>query len=61
MNLINFKSTFNHLKKNKFHSLLNIFGLAIGLLFFLHIVLYISYERGYDSFFEGHSRIFRVN
>jgi putative ABC transport system permease protein len=61
MNLINIKSTFNHLKKNKFHSLLNILGLAVGLLFFFHIVLYIGYEKGYDTFFTSHERIYRVN
>jgi putative ABC transport system permease protein len=61
MNRINIRSTFNHLKKNKFHSLLNIFGLAIGLLFFFHIILYIGYEKGYDTFFPSHDRIFRVN
>jgi putative ABC transport system permease protein len=60
-NLINFKSTFNHLKKNKFHSLLNVFGLAVGLLFFVHIVLYIGFEKGYDTFSPDHERIFRVN
>jgi len=61
MNLINIRSTFNHLKKNKFHSLLNVFGLAIGLLFFLHIVLYIGYEKGYDTFWPDNDRIYRVN
>jgi putative ABC transport system permease protein len=61
MNYLNVKSTFQHLKKNKFHSLLNIFGLAVGLLFFFHIVIYIGYEKGYDSFFDSHERIFRVN
>ncbi|HPB06083.1 MAG TPA: ABC transporter permease, partial [Prolixibacteraceae bacterium] len=61
MNLINTRSTFNHLKKNKFHSLLNVFGLAVGLLFFLHIVLYIGYEKGFDSFWPDNERIYRVN
>jgi len=61
VSFINFKSTFNHLKKNKFHSLLNVFGLAVGLLFFVHIVLYIGYEKGFDTFFPSHERIFRVN
>ena len=61
MNLINFKSTFKHLKKNKFHALLNIFGLALGLLFFFQLVRYIAYEKGYDSFFAGADRIYRIN
>lgn len=61
MNLLNVKSTFKHLQKNKFHSLLNIFGLAVGLLFFFQLIVYISYEKGYDSFFDGSDRIYRVN
>ncbi|MBN1927112.1 MAG: ABC transporter permease [Prolixibacteraceae bacterium] len=61
MNLITVRSTFNHLKKNKFHSILNISGLAVGLLFFVNIVLYIGYEKGYDVFFSDHNRIYRVN
>ncbi|MDA3930739.1 MAG: ABC transporter permease [Prolixibacteraceae bacterium] len=61
MSLTNIRSTFNHLKKNKFHTLLNIFGLAVGLLFFVNIVLYIGYEKGYDTFFPSHNQIYRVN
>lgn len=61
MNLINIKSTFKHLRKNKFHSLLNIFGLAVGLLLFFQLVVYISYEKGYDSSYNGADRIYRVN
>jgi putative ABC transport system permease protein len=61
MNIINIRSTYNHLKKNKFHALLNVFGLAVGLLFFLHIVLYIGYEKGFDTFWPDHERIYRVN
>jgi putative ABC transport system permease protein len=58
---INIKSTFKHLQKNKFHALLNIFGLALGLLFFFQLVRYIAYEKGYDAFFEGADRIYRIN
>jgi putative ABC transport system permease protein len=61
MNLINIRSTFNHLKNNKFHSLLNIFGLAVGLLFFFQLISYISYEKSYDSVFSNSDRIYRVN
>lgn len=57
----NIRSTFNHLKKNKAHSLLNILGLAIGLQFFFHIAMYIGYETGYDSFFPSHECIYRIN
>ena len=61
MNLINIKSTFKHLRKNKFHSLLNIFGLAVGLLLFFQLIIYISYEKEYDSSYDSADRIYRVN
>lgn len=61
MSLINLRSTFNYLKKNKFHSLLNVFGLAVGLLFFFQLTSYISFEKNYDSVFSGSERIYRVN
>lgn len=61
MNFINIQSTFNHLKKNKFHALLNIFGLAVGLLFFFQLISYISYEKNYDSTFDQSESIYRVN
>ena len=61
MNLINLRSTWNHLNKNKFHTFLNIFGLATGLLFFIQLVFYISYEYAYDSYFETSSQVYRIN
>ncbi|ASB50522.1 ABC transporter permease [Alkalitalea saponilacus] len=61
MNIINIRSTINHLRNNKFHAILNIFGLAFGFLFFLHISLYVAYEQAYDSFWPDHEKIFRVN
>jgi len=61
MNFINIRSTFNHLKNNKFHSLLNIFGLAVGLLFFFQLISYISYEHNYDATFDKSDHIYRVN
>lgn len=61
MNFINIRSTFNHLKKNKFHALLNVFGLAVGLLFFFQLISYISYEKNYDSTFNQADCIYRVN
>jgi putative ABC transport system permease protein len=61
MNLINLRSTWNHLKKNKTHVLLNITGLAVGMLFFIQLVIYIGYESGYDKYFKSRDRVYRVN
>ena len=61
MNLIDIRSTWNHLKKNRVHTLLNVSGLALGLLFFLQLVTYIAYEKGYDKYFKSGDRIFRIN
>lgn len=61
MNLIDIHSTWNHLKKNRVHTLLNVSGLALGLLFFLQLVTYIAYEKGYDKYFKSGDRIFRIN
>jgi putative ABC transport system permease protein len=49
------------LKKNKFHALLNIFGLAAGMLFFVQLVTYIGYEKGYDKYFKSGDRVYRIN
>ncbi len=46
--------------KNKFYSLLNIFGLASGVASCLLIFLFVSHELGYDQFFKEKERIFRV-
>ncbi len=61
LNNIILRSTWNHLKNNNFHALLNIFGLALGLLFFIQLVIYIGFERGYDKYFRSDDRIFRKN
>ncbi len=61
MNLINLRSTWNHLRKNKFHVILNIFGLGLGLLFFVRLVIYIDYEKGYDKYFRSGDCIYRIN
>lgn len=61
LNNIILRSTWNHLKSNKFHALLNIFGLAVGLLFFIQLVIYIGFEKGYDKYFRSDDRVFRIN
>ena len=54
-----FKIAFRHLLKNKSFSLLNIFGLALGVAAFIVISLYVNYEKSYDTF-DGSENIFRV-
>jgi putative ABC transport system permease protein len=61
MNITNLRSTWNHLGKNKFHALLNIFGLAVGMLFFVQLITYIGYEIGYDKYFKSGDRVYRIN
>lgn len=58
---------FNYLKiavrtlvKKKFYSLINIGGLALGLMAAMFIWQYISFERSYDDFHEQADQIFRV-
>jgi len=46
--------------KNKFYSLLNIFGLASGIASCLLIFLFVSHELGYDKFFKDNDKIFRA-
>jgi putative ABC transport system permease protein len=56
-----FKIAWRNILKNKVFSLINIFGLAIGLACFLLICLYVSDELSYDRFHEKADRIYRVH
>ncbi len=49
------------LKKNKFFSILNILGLAIGLAVFLLIAQYVKFERSYEDFVVNADNIYRVS
>ncbi|QEC51919.1 putative ABC transport system permease protein [Anseongella ginsenosidimutans] len=55
-----FKIAWRHLWKSKVFSLINISGLAIGLMSFLLIALYVGDESSYDRFHENADRIVRV-
>jgi len=48
------------LKKNKFFSLLNITGLAIGMAVFLLIAQYVRFEKSYENFVSDKENIYRV-
>lgn len=55
-----FKIAWRNLWKQKGYSLINIFGLAIGLASCIVILLYITNELSYDKFNEKSDRIYRV-
>jgi len=54
------KSALRQLWRNKFYSLINIFGLAIGLASCLLILLYVQDELSYDQFHKNKDRIYRI-
>ena len=55
------KITWRNLTRNKFSSIINISGLAIGLACVLLIGMYVKDELSYDRFFKDANRIYRVN
>jgi len=46
------------LAKNKTYAFINIFGLALGLAACLLILLYVRYERSYDTWMPGAERAY---
>ena len=54
------KLAFRNLKKNVRHSLINIFGLALGLATFILIALYLNHELSYDKQHPQPDRTYRV-
>jgi putative ABC transport system permease protein len=54
------KLALRNLWKQKIYSLINIFGLAIGIAICLLIVLFIQSELGYDQYHERKDRIYRL-
>ena len=55
-----FKIALRNLFKNKAHTFLNVFGLAIGIACCILIMLFVQDELGFDRFHKKHDRIFRV-
>ena len=55
------KIAFRNARQQKFYSLLNILGLAVGLMVALLIMAYIQDELSYDQFHRNANRIYRVN
>lgn len=56
----NLKYALRALSRNKFHALLNIMGLAIGLACTILILLYLNDELSFDKHHENYSRIYRL-
>ena len=56
-----FKLMFRNLRKNKLHSSINIFGLAIAITLVLLLSSYVSNEISVDTFHENKDRIYRVH
>lgn len=55
------KIAWRNLIKNRTFSLINIFGLAIGLASFMLIALYVVDEKSYDKFHENADHIYRIH
>ena len=54
------RSLLRNIFSNKFYTILNITGLAVGFATALLIILYIQDELGYDKHYLNHERIFRL-
>ncbi len=54
------KIAMRNIRRQKMYSLINILGLAVGLICSVLIFLWIQDERGYDGFHEHASQIYRV-
>lgn len=50
-----------NITKNKVISFINIFGLSIGIAFFILVFLFVKSEYSFDTFHHNHENIYRVN
>ncbi|MGH7493751.1 MAG: ABC transporter permease [bacterium] len=55
------KIAFRNVLKQKAYSVINIFGLAVGVACCVLVILFVRHEGSYDLFHENGQRIFRVN
>lgn len=53
------KIAVRYLLKNKLYSIINIFGLAVGIASFVLIMLYVNHEKSYDTF-KGSENVYRT-
>ncbi len=54
------KIALRNMRRNRTHSFLNIFGLAVGLTAFILIALYVQHELSFDQYHENAGRIYRI-
>lgn len=55
------KIALRNLFRNKLYSLINVFGLAIGMLVCMLIFIFVNHEMSFDDFHEKSSKIYRLN
>jgi putative ABC transport system permease protein len=55
------KTAFRNLRRNKFHSAINLFGLAIGFAAVILICLYVFTEFTYDDFHKNKDQLYRIS
>ena len=55
------KITLRNFMHHKVHTLINLFGLAVGMSCTLLILLYVNYEMSYDGFQVNRKNLYRVN
>ena len=55
----NYKQAIRIILKDKFHSILNILGLAIGLCCSILVLLFVQNELSYDKHHDNNERIYR--
>ena len=53
-----FITAFRHFRRDKFFSILNLFGLTIGVTAFILLMLYVKHELSYDKFHQDGERIY---
>ena len=56
-----FKTAWRNLWKNKFYSVINISGLAIGLAVGIMVLMWVQDELSYDSFHKNAGNIYKIN
>jgi len=56
-----FKTAWRNLTKNKFYSIINISGLAIGLAIGIMVLMWVQNEYSYDGFHKNANNIYKIN